>query len=160
MRRRIGFLAIAALMLSSSAIAQTVATTGVDHLTPAQLQEKIAELRKQAAASNGSASVKLADYPNHYTMLSFRTANGGGEIHDQYADIFYVLSGNATLMTGGTLVGSTTASPGEFRGASVTGDTKTELHQGDIVHIPAHTPHQLLLSNGKEFVYYVIKVHE
>jgi mannose-6-phosphate isomerase-like protein (cupin superfamily) len=157
MRRRIGWIAGAALMLSSLGTAQTAA---VDHLTQAQLLEKVKELKKQAAAANGSASVKLMEYPNHYTMLSYRAASGGGEVHEHFADMFYVISGTATLITGGSLVASTTVSPGELRGSAVTGDSKTELHAGDIVHISARVPHQLILAGGQEFVYFVVKVQE
>jgi quercetin dioxygenase-like cupin family protein len=32
------------------------------------------------------------------------------------------------------------------------------LSTGDIVHIPAGTPHQLLLDKGKPFTYFVVKV--
>ena len=39
---------------------------------------------------------------------------------------------------------------------NVGGEEKT-LEEGDIVHIPAHVPHQLLLTS-KEFTYFVLKV--
>jgi quercetin dioxygenase-like cupin family protein len=37
---------------------------------------------------------------------------------------------------------------------------ETKLNQGDIVHIPATVPHQLLLREGGTFLYFVIKVKE
>lgn len=157
MKGKIATIAIAIVALSSLAMAQSAP---VDHLTQAQLLDKVQALKSQAAQSNGSASVKLADYPNHATMLAYRSRNGGGEVHEQFADVFYVIAGSATLVTGGTLVDQTTAGPGEFRGSSVTGKTETVLHPGDIVHIPARTAHQLLVSGGQEFVYFVVKVHE
>ena len=36
----------------------------------------------------------------------------------------------------------------------------TKLAAGDAVHIPANTPHQLLVENGKQFTYFVIKVQK
>lgn len=157
MKGKIGSMTLATAGLSTLAMAQS---TPVDHLSQAQLLDKVPVLKSQAAKGNGSASVKLADYPNHATMLTYRTTSGGGEIHEHFADIFYVVAGSATLVTGGTLADQSTAGAGEFRGSAVTGKTETVLQAGDIVHIPAGTAHQLLVSAGQEFVYFVVKVHE
>ena len=46
------------------------------------------------------------------------------------------------------------------RGKSVLNGVETNLNQGDIVHIPATLPHQLLLPKGGTFLYFVIKVKE
>ena len=78
-----------------------------------------------------STAVKIADYPNHFTMLSYRAKSGEGEAHERFADIFYVLSGTATLRTGGSLVDLTTVSPGELRGSAVTGKSEVVFHPGD-----------------------------
>jgi mannose-6-phosphate isomerase-like protein (cupin superfamily) len=115
---------------------------------------------EQQASQAGSASVKLNEYPNHFTMIALRKKSGGAEIHQDYADFFYVLRGKATLVTGGTVVDQKTVSPGEIKGSSVRDGTATALQKGDIVHIPATVPHQLLLPARGEFVYFVIKVKE
>jgi uncharacterized RmlC-like cupin family protein len=153
----IGAIALAMAVLSPLALAQLPT---VDHTTQSQLLEKGKDLKQSAAASNGSASVKVSDYPNHYTMLSYRSKNGGGEIHEKFADFFYVVHGNATLLTGGKLMNPATASPGEIRGSGVEGGTETALHEGDFVHIPANVPHQLVIASGRDFYYFVIKVRE
>lgn len=118
---------------------------------------KTAETLK-AKASNGSASVTLAQYGNHHTMLAYRTRDGGAEIHAAYADIFVILRGTATLVTEGTVTDGKEESLGEIRGAAITGGTKTVLHAGDSVHIPAGTPHQMLVAPGGEVVYFVTKI--
>jgi len=35
---------------------------------------------------------------------------------------------------------------------------RRQVGEGDIIHIPANTPHQLLIENGKPFTYFVVKV--
>jgi len=147
---------LAVVALSSAAWAQNAT---VDHLTPVELLEKAQQLEPQASQS-GSASVKLAEYPNHYTMVALRKKTGGAEVHQNYADFFYVLRGKATLVTGGTVVDPTTVSPGEIKGSSVRDGATTALQEGDVVHIPANVPHQLVLPANSEFVYFVIKVKE
>ena len=133
---------------------------GVDHLTPGELLEKAQALEAKAQAADGSASVKLSEYPNHYTMISLRHKNGGAEIHQEFSDLFFVVEGNATLLSGGDLQNGKIVSPGEMRGAAVKNGTSTELNKGDFVHIPAGVAHQLLVADGGTFVYFVVKVKE
>jgi mannose-6-phosphate isomerase-like protein (cupin superfamily) len=53
--------------------------------------------------------------------------------------------------------GKTTA-PNEIRGASISGGTEIKLSAGDIVTIPAKTPHQMKVDPGKQVTYFVAKV--
>jgi mannose-6-phosphate isomerase-like protein (cupin superfamily) len=106
------------------------------------------------------ASETLASYGNHLTMLAHREGDGEVEVHDKMADVFYVVSGEASLIVGGTVVGGHTTAPGEIRGTSITGGEKKALSAGDAVHIPAKVPHQMLVANGKKITYFVVKVEE
>jgi mannose-6-phosphate isomerase-like protein (cupin superfamily) len=121
---------------------------------------KAMDALKARAAATGAASDTLATYPNHHTMLTYRTKDGTAEIHARYADMFYIVRGKATLMTEGTLEGGHEESPGEVRGSKVAGGKTTMLNEGDVVHIPAGTPHQLLIAPGDELLYFVIKIKE
>lgn len=106
------------------------------------------------------ASETLASYGNHLTMLAHREGDGEVEVHDKMADVFVVISGEASLIVGGTVVGGHTSAPGEIRGTSITGGEKKALGAGDAVHIPAKVPHQMLVANGKKVEYFVVKVEE
>jgi mannose-6-phosphate isomerase-like protein (cupin superfamily) len=131
----------------------------VDHYTLPDLAKEGLTLKSRATTS-GAAGDNLAQYANHHTMLTYRSKDGGGEIHARYADIFYIVQGKATLLSEGTLEGSHEESPGEIRGNAVTVGKTTRLSAGDVVHIPAGTPHQLLVAKGDELLYFVIKVKE
>jgi mannose-6-phosphate isomerase-like protein (cupin superfamily) len=132
----------------------------VDHLTQKLLIEKAQALNAKAQGPECAASTKLNEYPNHFTMISLRRKDGGAEIHMEYADFFFVVEGQATLLTGGTVADGKTVSPGEIRGKAVLNGTRTTLNQGDFVHIPATVPHQLLVPANGSFTYFVIKVKE
>jgi mannose-6-phosphate isomerase-like protein (cupin superfamily) len=152
-------LTIACLALAASAIPPAGAQTlTVDHLTQSQLIEKAQELNEKAQGPDGASS-KLNEYPNHFTMIALRHRDGRAEVHENYADVFFVVQGSAKLLSGGTVQDSQTASPGEIRGKSVLNGVETKLNQGDIVHIPATVPHQLLPEGGT-FLYFVIKIKE
>jgi mannose-6-phosphate isomerase-like protein (cupin superfamily) len=154
-------LTIASLALAASALPLAGAQTlTIDHLTQSQIIEKAQELNAKAQGPEGAASSKLNEYPNSFTMIALRTKNGGVEVHEEYADFFFVVRGSAKLLTGGTVQDGKTVSPGEIRGKSVLNGVETNLNQGDIVHIPATVPHQLLLPEGATFLYFVVKVKE
>jgi mannose-6-phosphate isomerase-like protein (cupin superfamily) len=113
---------------------------------------------KLAAKKSRFAGEDLERYPHHYTMLAERDATGSSEVHDHEADIFFVLSGEATLLTGGKLVNPHTTKPGEIRGTSIRGGERRQVGAGDVIQIAAGIPHQLLVTSGKPFSYYVVKV--
>ena len=104
------------------------------------------------------ASERLASFGNHLTMIAHREGDGEAELHDGQADYFVVQAGEATLVVGGAVVGGRTTAPGEIRGPSIKDGDRRALAAGDIVHIPAKTPHQVLVAPGKRFTYFVIKV--
>jgi mannose-6-phosphate isomerase-like protein (cupin superfamily) len=106
------------------------------------------------------ASEVLENYGNHNTMMAHREGDGEVEVHDKMADVFFMISGDATLIVGGTVVGGHPTTPGEIRGTSITGGEKKALGAGDVVHIPAKIPHQMMVANGKKVTYFVVKVEE
>lgn len=132
----------------------------VDHWSPAVLLERAACLRKMAKLGDGSASETLKEYPQHIAMLSFRSRSGEAEVHERFADLFIVLSGAATLLTGGVVTGARAIAPGETRGISIEGGTSQALRQGDIAHVPAGTPHQMLIEGEATITCLVMKVQE
>jgi len=150
-------LAIVFFTSATGAFAQSMIS---DRWSREQLLERARHLRELAAQGDGSASETLEKYPHHYTMLAFRNQSGGGELHENFADLFTIVDGHATLVTGGELVDAKTIAPGELRGSSVQGGTRQELHPGDEVHIPAGMPHRMLLEPGATVTYFVVKVEE
>jgi mannose-6-phosphate isomerase-like protein (cupin superfamily) len=131
-----------------------------DHWPHAILLERAAYLRKLAKAGDGQASETLKEYPQHATMLSFRARDGVAELHENFADLFVVLDGRATLVTGGTMMGAETIGPGEIRGASIEGGVRQELRAGDVAHVPAGVPHQMLVLGDKTFTAFVVKIEQ
>jgi mannose-6-phosphate isomerase-like protein (cupin superfamily) len=91
-------------------------------------------------------------------MLAYRAETGSSEIHQHEADIFVVEDGEAVIVTGGKMIGGHLQNAGELRGTSIEGGEKRMLKTGDIIHIPAGMPHQILVTRGKPITYFVVKV--
>jgi mannose-6-phosphate isomerase-like protein (cupin superfamily) len=152
-------LAIAIVMTAFgiSALAQSAGKAQV--FTAADVHGQLAQLDEQAKAKGSSGST-LGDYGTHAIRLSARTASGGAEIHAHFDDVMLVTEGKATLITGGTVVDGQTESDGETHGASIRDGISQTISVGDVVHIPAGTPHQLLIAPGTAYSALVIKVKE
>jgi mannose-6-phosphate isomerase-like protein (cupin superfamily) len=129
--------------------------------TAGDLRARAAVLASQASGKSGPdkmASEKLADYGNYNTQLAHREASGAAELHEKFADIFVIQSGEATVVVGGKIDGSHQTEPGEIRGTGVSGGERHRVSAGDVVHIPANTPHQMLVDAGRQVTYFVVKV--
>ena len=101
--------------------------------------------------------VVLFDHSDRYMVhASRREKPGMAEIHTQDADIVYVLDGTATLVTGGTAVHTKETAPDELRGDFIEGGETRQLVKGDVVIIPAGTPHWFKETTNP-FLYYVVK---
>lgn len=132
----------------------------VDHWSSAILLERAGYLRKLAAYGDGSATETLKEHPSHLTMLCFRSRDGIAESHENVTDFLHILDGRATLVTGGMMVGAKTIGPGETQGDMIEGGARQELRAGDMVHIPAGVPHQIMVAGEKTVTYLVVKIKE
>jgi mannose-6-phosphate isomerase-like protein (cupin superfamily) len=92
--------------------------------------------------------------------LVHREGTGEAEQHVKVADIFWVVSGEASVQVDGTLINGHPTSENELLGSAIHGGTKTRLGPGDVFHIPANVPHQVLVDSGQPFVYVMVKVDE
>lgn len=116
-----------------------------------------------SAKIDPSAPVKVAGLPlasqGQYTFsLSHRENPGRAEMHDIENDIFFVQSGQAVLLVGGRLVKPERVAKGQTLAKGIKGGIRQRLSAGDVVHIPAKMPHQLLVEPGAPFTYFVVKV--
>lgn len=111
-------------------------------------------------AANGAAILDgIIDEEGYFAGIVHREPNPGfSESHDDWADIYFVTSGNASLVVGGTIVDGEETEPGEIRGTMIEGGTLQRLAEGDVVHIPAGTAHHVRVEPGEQVTYFIVKV--
>jgi len=155
--------ATAAIVLALGMAVGVQVSLAQEALPDVYSQDGLMGMEKTLAAkadASGLATETLKKYSTDYSMLAFRSQSGKAELHEKFADFYVVVDGKATLVSGGQMVHGATTAPGEVRGDSIEGGKETQLNKGDIVHIPANIPHQLVLSKGDTFQYFIVKVQE
>jgi len=130
-----------------------------DYFSAQDIQKQLADLAPKSQAA-GSSGATLGDYGSHRIQLSVRNTSGGAEIHAHFDDVFVVQQGHATLTTGGTVIDAKTSADGETKGSGISDGHVQEISAGDVVNIPAGTPHQLKIAPGTAFSTIVVKVKE
>jgi mannose-6-phosphate isomerase-like protein (cupin superfamily) len=102
--------------------------------------------------------VKGGEIINDHGLIVLAQRRGAGEVevHEKTNHVFIVVEGEATFVTGGTLVGARETAPGQRRAKSVQGGEIHHLTKGDVITIPAKTPHWFKEVPTQTIAYYAI----
>ena len=91
-------------------------------------------------------------------ILANRRGAGEVEVHDKTNHIFIIVEGEATFVTGGTLVGAKNTAPGQIRATSMNGGQTHQLRKGDVITVPAKTPHWFKDVPTQTIAYYAVNL--
>jgi glc operon protein GlcG len=125
--------------------------------SPASAAAPVKFFEKGAVEAAFAKGAPLLEVPQFKIHASRREAPGQAEVHLGETDIVYVLEGSATFVTGGKVLDGKTTGPGEIRGAGIEGGETRTIATGDVVVVPAGTPHWFKEVKGP-VLYYVVKV--
>src|SRR4051794_24182941 len=134
-------------------------STGVHVWKATDIAAKGKELGQKLDAQKVANEV-LATEGNRRFMVAHREGSGQAEWHEKEADVMFISAGAVTMMYGGTIVDEKVTAAGERRGSAIKGGTPANLVAGDVLHIPAKVPHQMILAPGAQVTYFVTKVVE
>jgi mannose-6-phosphate isomerase-like protein (cupin superfamily) len=101
--------------------------------------------RKEGQVMVAEHILSLAPY---VTNLEYRPIDGAVAVHEKEAELVYVIDGNASLITGGTVLGEKRTNATNLSGTAIDGGTIRTMGKGDFTIIPEGTPHQFKPSGG------------
>jgi mannose-6-phosphate isomerase-like protein (cupin superfamily) len=137
---QIGLFLLAASILALPAAGQSVTYIASEKLT-------------EAFAKPGN----LVNTSGYRVQTSRRVKPGSTEVHEKETDIFYVVAGAATFVTGGSVINGKSSSPNQMLGTGINGGESRRISKGDVIVIPAGTPHWFKEVDGS-INYLVVKV--
>ena len=95
------------------------------------------------------------------TVIANRGVQRGAEMHDKTNHVFIIVDGEADFVTGGKMIDPKVISSGQTRGKGLEGGVSRRLSKGDIITIPAGTPHQWKdTSKTGSITYYAVNIEQ
>jgi mannose-6-phosphate isomerase-like protein (cupin superfamily) len=91
-------------------------------------------------------------------VLAQRRQAGEVEYHDHTNHVFVMVEGEATLVVGGTMLNARRTAPDQMRAPSLEGGTTYHMTKGDVITIPAKTPHWFKEVPTKTVAYYAVNI--
>jgi mannose-6-phosphate isomerase-like protein (cupin superfamily) len=101
--------------------------------------------RKEGQPILAQSMIQLAPYN---VSLEYRASVGNAAVHDKEAELFYVVDGSATLMTGGKLKDEKRANAENSTGSGIEGGVSRHVAKGDFIMVPEGTPHWFSAIDG------------
>jgi len=151
---RITLVALSSIALLSFSIWAQVPRGQRQNQGPAPLEsgqvtaaDLAAIVARQPKDRNGNQSFfRLAPYS--VNMEHRVNVPQNASIHDKDAELFYVIDGSGTIVTGGTLVNGT-KNGDNSTGSGIEGGTSKKIAKGDFVLVPEGVPHWFSTIDGE-----------
>jgi mannose-6-phosphate isomerase-like protein (cupin superfamily) len=93
-------------------------------------------------------SQRILQLAPYNANLEYRASVGPAAVHETEAEIFYVIEGSATMMTGGKLVNEKRTDAANLNGTAIEGGASRAIAKGDFIVVPEKTPHWFSSING------------
>jgi mannose-6-phosphate isomerase-like protein (cupin superfamily) len=117
------------------------AQTFMSHKAIMGLIAKAKAERKGDAPMVAEPILLLAPYR---AQLEYRPRTAPAALHEKDAELFVVLQGTGSIVTGGKLVDEKRVNANNLSGSSITGGNSQSVVVGDMLLVPANTPHQVI----------------
>ncbi len=129
-----------------------------DFWTAEELDALRDQLSTQVGGNNAAILDRIMDFEGYFADMVHREPGPGfSESQYDWAYNYFVTSGSASIVTGGEITDAREDSPGEIRGTGIRGGEVRRISEGDVVHIPTGVPHHVLVGEGEEVTYFILK---
>jgi len=103
---------------------------------------------------------KIVNDPGFVVVANSRPAKVNPvEFHEKVNHVWIITDGEATFVTGGKMVNAKRISPDEMTADAIEGGETIHLSKGDVITIPAKTPHWWKDISTKTISYYTINIY-
>ena len=151
---------ILATALASSAVAQQAAApplkTFMNNKEITGLIDKAKADRKGDAPLVPEPILGLA--PFYRAQLEYRPGTSPAAVHEKDAELMIVFEGTGNIVTGGKLVEEKRTNANNLSGTSIAGGDSQAVVKGDMLIVPANTPHQVIPTGGAPIVLITLHV--
>jgi mannose-6-phosphate isomerase-like protein (cupin superfamily) len=143
--RAIAAVAISAVLSAPVLTAQAPAPPPTDRAVATRFsaEELRAALAKLPTDRPSSAVRVFSLAPYNVNVEQRQPRAQGASLHEAQGELFYVIDGSATLLTGGTLT-TPTRTGTNLAGPGIEGGSRQPFSKGDFLIVPSGVPHQFV----------------
>lgn len=117
------------------------------YTSAADITAMMAKAKNERKADQANLIQGILNLAPYSANLEYRGAVGPAAVHEKEAEMFYVIDGSGTLVTGGKLAGET-RNGDNLSGTAIDGGTIQNVGKGDFFIVPEKTPHWFSKING------------
>jgi mannose-6-phosphate isomerase-like protein (cupin superfamily) len=146
------FAMLVAAFAASNASAQTATPPGSVFMNDKDIMalvDKAKADRKGDAPMQAEPILLLGGYR---AQLEYRPGTGPAAFHEKDAELMVVLDGKGDIVTEGKLVDEKRVNANNLSGTSIANGVSHQVVKGDMILIPANTPHQVIPGGGAPIV--------
>jgi mannose-6-phosphate isomerase-like protein (cupin superfamily) len=152
MRAQFAAITVIATTVASGAFAQQATpplNTFMSNKDIMALVDKAKADRKGDAPLVAEPILQLAPYK---AQLEYRPGTSPAAFHEKDAELMVVLDGTGNIVTDGKLVDEKRINANNLSGSSIADGVTHAVVKGDMIIIPANTPHQVIPTGGAPIV--------
>jgi mannose-6-phosphate isomerase-like protein (cupin superfamily) len=144
------FIAISLVLIivAAAAWAQQPAPPTKTFASAADVAALLAKAKAEHKDGQPTVAENILQLAPYSANLEYRTSVGPAAVHEREAEMFYVLDGSATLITGGKLANEKRTNAENLTGTGIEGGKSQAVAKGDVVIVPENTPHWFSAING------------
>ena len=134
--------------MALSALAQPASQAPKLYASSADVAALQARAKSERKDGQPIVAERILQLPPYNANLEYRAAVGPASIHEKEAEMFYVIDGTATMITGGKLTKESRTNAENLTGTGIEGGTPREIAKGDFIIVPENTAHWFSKING------------
>jgi len=144
--------ALALLSFAAPAVSQSAAPAPAMFMNHQQIMGLVEKAKADRKGDAPLVAEPILSMTPYRAQLEYRPKTAPAALHEKDAELFVVLQGTGDIVTGGKLVEEKRVNANNLSGSSISGGHSQSVAAGDMLIVPANTPHQVIPTHGAPVV--------
>jgi mannose-6-phosphate isomerase-like protein (cupin superfamily) len=144
--------ALVATAVATVALAQPAAAPPRTFMNAKEIMGLVEKAKADRKGDAPLVAVPILSMAPYRAQLEYRPGTSPAAVHEKDAELMVVLEGTGNIVTGGKLVEEKRNNANNLGGSSITGGNSQAVVKGDMLIVPANTPHQVIPTGGAPIV--------
>ena len=108
----------------------------------------VAAMIAKSPSDKNALGQRMLQLGSYNVNMEHRVMGQAAAVHEKEAELFYVIDGAGTIVTGGKLVQEKRTNEANLSGTSIQGGVSKRISKGDWIMVPEGVPHQIPAVEG------------